>query len=312
MTSLAIELPGGSKIQTTNVSDDTLSVDLSDGRTIVVPLAWYPRLLHGSTEERNNWRLISHGEGIHWPDLDEDISLKNIILGQPSGESQSSLQRWLKMRSKVDLNLRDMSDEYTNLKVNYPNEEGKEKFQISEEDRSEILRILNQKQFSQREDVSSLKKSNLGVQKVIDELDYLYYSRLQKNWPIERRYELKDPYVDFLKSKLLDLCKRNGLEIVHGYVVEREKISQPQLVLLSHAVVKEKSGNLIELTTSFKTKCYDFIEHSTGRFDIDCIATKSRVEESTSSLLLLSETSLAEDWDNPEEDAAWAHLQQVM
>ena len=74
------------KIQTVEVTDDTLSVDLSDGRTIAVPLAWYPRLLHGSVEERNSWRLIGRGEGIHWNRLDEDISVKNIILGQPSGE----------------------------------------------------------------------------------------------------------------------------------------------------------------------------------------------------------------------------------
>lgn len=83
------------KIQTVEVTDDTLSVDLSDGRTIAVPLAWYPRLLHGSVEERNSWRLIGGGEGIHWNQLDEDISVKNIILGQPSGESQKSFQRWL-------------------------------------------------------------------------------------------------------------------------------------------------------------------------------------------------------------------------
>ena len=83
------------KIQTVEVTDDTLSVDLSDGRTIAVPLAWYPRLLHGSVEERNSWHLIGGGEGIHWNQLDEDISVKNIILGQPSGESQKSLQRWL-------------------------------------------------------------------------------------------------------------------------------------------------------------------------------------------------------------------------
>ena len=57
------------------VSDDTLSVDLSDGRTIAVPLAWYPRLLHARVSERRNWRLIAGGDGIHWPDLDEDVSV---------------------------------------------------------------------------------------------------------------------------------------------------------------------------------------------------------------------------------------------
>ncbi len=82
------------------VSDDTLTVDLSDGRSISVPLAWYPRLLHGRPEERARWRLIGGGEGIHWPDLDEDISVESLILGKPSRESQASFQRWLEERAK--------------------------------------------------------------------------------------------------------------------------------------------------------------------------------------------------------------------
>jgi hypothetical protein len=98
MTSLTVELLEVPKIQTVEVTDDTLSVDLSDGRTISVPLVWYPRLLQGSMEERNNWRLIGGGEGIHWNQLDEDISVKNIIIGQASGESQKSFQRWLNER----------------------------------------------------------------------------------------------------------------------------------------------------------------------------------------------------------------------
>jgi hypothetical protein len=98
MNSLTTELPEISKIQKVTVTDDTLSVDLSDGRTISVPLAWYPRLLHGSIEERNDYRLIAGGSGIHWNGLDEDISLKNLVLGQPSGESQKSFQRWLSSR----------------------------------------------------------------------------------------------------------------------------------------------------------------------------------------------------------------------
>jgi hypothetical protein len=91
MSSLTVE----AKAQKVIVADDTLMVDLSDGRTISVPLAWYPRLLHGKTEERNNWLLIGDGEGMHWPDLDEDISVQNLLLGQPSGESQTSFKRWL-------------------------------------------------------------------------------------------------------------------------------------------------------------------------------------------------------------------------
>jgi hypothetical protein len=82
------------------VTDDTLTVDLSDGRTISVPLAWYPRLAHGTPEERSAWRLIGRGEGIHWPQLDEDISVEGLIAGRPSGESQRSLARWIEGRGK--------------------------------------------------------------------------------------------------------------------------------------------------------------------------------------------------------------------
>lgn len=81
------------------VNDDTLSVDLSDGRTISVPVAWYPRLSHGTSEERGHWRLIGNGRGIHWPDLDEDISVENLLAGQPSRESQTSFKRWLDQRT---------------------------------------------------------------------------------------------------------------------------------------------------------------------------------------------------------------------
>ena len=98
MTSLTVNLLEVAKIQFVEITDDTLSVDLSDGRTISVPLAWYPRLLHGSVEERNSWRLIGNGDGIHWNRLDEDVSVKNVILGQSSGESQKSFQRWLNER----------------------------------------------------------------------------------------------------------------------------------------------------------------------------------------------------------------------
>jgi uncharacterized protein DUF2442 len=81
------------------ITEDALTVDLADGRTISAPLAWYPRLLHGTPNERTNWRLIGAGEGLHWPDLDEDISVENLVLGRPSGESQTSFQRWLESRS---------------------------------------------------------------------------------------------------------------------------------------------------------------------------------------------------------------------
>ena len=81
------------QIVTTN--DEALTVDLADGRTIVVPLAWFPRLAHGTPSERANYRLIGGGEGIHWPDLDEDISVESLLAGRRSGESQLSLRRWL-------------------------------------------------------------------------------------------------------------------------------------------------------------------------------------------------------------------------
>lgn len=80
------------------VTADALVVELDDGRVISVPLAWYPRLLHGTPEERGRWRLIGRGEGIHWPDLDEDISVDGLLAGRPSGESPASLKRWLDSR----------------------------------------------------------------------------------------------------------------------------------------------------------------------------------------------------------------------
>ena len=80
------------------ITGDMITAQLSDGRSISVPLAWYPRLLHGTREVRSNWRLIGRGSGIHWPALDEDISVGNLLTGQASGESQQSLKRWLSQR----------------------------------------------------------------------------------------------------------------------------------------------------------------------------------------------------------------------
>jgi hypothetical protein len=80
------------------VTDDTLTVELSDARTVSVPLTWYPRLLHATSEERAKWELIAQGEGIHWPDVDEDISVAALIAGRPSSETAASLQRWLAAR----------------------------------------------------------------------------------------------------------------------------------------------------------------------------------------------------------------------
>ena len=86
--------------QDVRVTSDTLTVDLSDGRTISVPLAWYPRLSHATEQERNRWRFIGKGEGIHWEDLDEDVSVASLLVGKPSGESQASFAKWLRQRSR--------------------------------------------------------------------------------------------------------------------------------------------------------------------------------------------------------------------
>jgi hypothetical protein len=93
---LEFEIPLARSVR---ITSDTLHVDLSDGRTISVPLAWYPRLAHATADERKNWRLIAHGRGIHWESLDEDISVEGLLAGRASGESQSSFRRWLHSRS---------------------------------------------------------------------------------------------------------------------------------------------------------------------------------------------------------------------
>ena len=98
MSSLAIDI-GIPQATTVVVTSDELTVDLVDGRTVSVPLSWYPRLVHASENERNNWRLIGYGEGVHRPDLDEDISIENLLLGRRSGESPDSFQRWLDLRN---------------------------------------------------------------------------------------------------------------------------------------------------------------------------------------------------------------------
>jgi hypothetical protein len=93
---IEIEVP---EVQAVTVTDDTLSVELSDGRTISVPILWYPRLAYATPAERNNWQLIGRGIGIHWEDIDEDISVEGMLAGRPSGESQASLARWLESRA---------------------------------------------------------------------------------------------------------------------------------------------------------------------------------------------------------------------
>lgn len=92
---IEIEVPKALDVKVTN---DSLNVDLSDGRTLSVPIEWFPRLLHATSKERNNWRLIGKGHGIHWEDIDEDISVEGLLAGRPSGESQISFKKWLKQR----------------------------------------------------------------------------------------------------------------------------------------------------------------------------------------------------------------------
>ena len=99
MNTLAIE-PRTTFAENVRVTSESLCVELSDGRNVTAPLAWLPRLQHGTAKERNNWRLIGRGEGIHWPDLDEDISIEGLVLGKASGESQPSFARWLEKRRR--------------------------------------------------------------------------------------------------------------------------------------------------------------------------------------------------------------------
>jgi len=83
------------------IADEKLVVALADGRSIVVPLAWYPRLMHGTQKERQNWRLLGDGYAIEWPDLDEHIGIEGLLAGRRSGESQKSFERWLTTRSRT-------------------------------------------------------------------------------------------------------------------------------------------------------------------------------------------------------------------
>ncbi len=82
------------------VSEEMLTIELKDGRVISVPLAWYPRLWYGTPEERAHFEIIGDGTIIHWPDLDEDLSVEGILAGRVSGESPASLKRWLEARAR--------------------------------------------------------------------------------------------------------------------------------------------------------------------------------------------------------------------
>ncbi len=81
------------------VTEDELSLDLADGRTVSVPLGWYPRLSHATPEERDGWELIGGGSGVHWPEVDEDVSVASLLAGRPSSERQESFRQWLAKRA---------------------------------------------------------------------------------------------------------------------------------------------------------------------------------------------------------------------
>ena len=93
---IEFEIPA---VRSVRPTEDTLAVDLDDGRSLSVPLAWYPRLLHATNEERAAWRIVGRGHGLHWDALDEDISIENLLAGHRSGESQQSFERWLAARN---------------------------------------------------------------------------------------------------------------------------------------------------------------------------------------------------------------------
>ena len=95
ISTVSFEVPGA---MTLEVTEDTLTAELCDGRTISVPLAWYPRLVHATPEERNNWEVHAGGQHLHWPDLDEDLSVEMLLTGQKSGESPGSFKRWLEAK----------------------------------------------------------------------------------------------------------------------------------------------------------------------------------------------------------------------
>ena len=98
-STIDVSIPAAEGVE---VTEDTLMAELADGRSISVPLAWCPRLAHAVPAERRNWRLIGGGQGVHWPDLDEDISVEGLLAGRPSGESQRSFRRRLATRRSLN------------------------------------------------------------------------------------------------------------------------------------------------------------------------------------------------------------------
>ncbi len=101
MNSSAVEILDA-RAREVRFTDDALVVDLVDGRTITVPVVWYPRLWHGTPEERNHFEIVGDGAYLHWPELDEDLTVAGLLAGRHSGESLDSLQKWLDARAGRD------------------------------------------------------------------------------------------------------------------------------------------------------------------------------------------------------------------
>src|ERR1017187_4032257 len=93
MSSSAVETQE-TRAQSVKVTGEALTVDLVDGRTIIVPLVWFPRLWHGNPRERSHFEMFGQGRYIHWPDLDEDLTVTGLLAGRQSGESLESLEKW--------------------------------------------------------------------------------------------------------------------------------------------------------------------------------------------------------------------------
>lgn len=88
------EIRPGERVKDVHFTEDTMAVDLADGRTIVVPLVWYPKLLEASAEQKRNWKISGAGYGIHWPDLDEDLSTEGLLRGAPAAAEPEEVHQW--------------------------------------------------------------------------------------------------------------------------------------------------------------------------------------------------------------------------
>jgi len=89
------------RAQSVRLDEEALTVDLVDGRTIIVPLVWFPRLWHGTPHERGHFEIFGDGAYLHWPDLDEDLTVAGLLSGRQSGENPQSLQKWLDSRKAI-------------------------------------------------------------------------------------------------------------------------------------------------------------------------------------------------------------------